>query len=117
MEQMDKIHKDTEELHQKAVGAPPPGLMTGFSESVYKRTTRKEKPQQAWAGRRNALGAIGALAAAGAAAVVLYPREPQISEETLAMAEIDLDLLENLDLCMDMDLLEMLEALEEIDNG
>lgn len=118
MENMDpKRDGNSESFYDKAVGQPSPGLMAGFSASVFNRTTRAARGGEPWAGRRYALGALGAAAAAGVAGVLLYPREQEGGEEALELAEVELELLENLELCRELDLLEMLEALEEMENG
>lgn len=105
-----------EKLYREASGEPPPELMAGFSGAVYERTTRKAASRGVGAERRLIFGAVAA-AAAGVAGVVVLGREKEGGEETLALAEVDIDLLAELELCREVDFLEMLEALEEIENG
>lgn len=106
-----------EALYREAAGKPTPEIMAGFSEAVFERTTRKDAPRSAFADRRFFFGMAATAAAAGVAGVVLLGRESEGGEEALALAEVDIELLDELDVCREVDLLEMLDALEEIENG
>lgn len=107
-----------ESLYREAKGEPPPESMRGFSDAVFARTTRGggEKAQSG-ANRRVAFAALGAAAAGVAGVMLAVPREKPFDEEAFALAEVEPELLDELELCRELDTIALLEALEEIDDG
>jgi len=92
----------------------PDRARRGLAEEVFARTTRRVPARRAawaWAG--------GAVAAAGAAFLVLRrPAPPALPEDPgIDFVEVDLEVLENLDLAENLDLLEVLDALEALDDA
>jgi len=104
------------ELARRVEEAQPPvpdRVKRGLVEDVLARTTRRRAP--AW-GAAWAWAGGAAAVAAGAFLVVrrlASPRPP----EGIDLAEVDLDLLENLDLAEHLEILELLDALEALDDA
>lgn len=103
--------------YSKAVGDPPGSLMAGFSSRVFEKTTRSDSAFAAQGRRRLLLGTLSGAAAAVAGGVVLWPEKKRFDGEAAEFAEVDLELLGNIELCRDLELLEVLEAAEEFENG
>ncbi len=92
----------------------PDRARRGLAEEVFARTTRRVPARRAgwaWVG--------GAVAAAGAAFLVLRRQTPTALPEDpgIDFAGVDLEVLENLDLAENLDLLEVLDALEALDDA
>ncbi len=91
----------------------PDRVKQGLVEDVLARTTRRPAPARAagWA------WAAGAAALAGGAFLVARRLVSPLPPEGIDLAEVDLDLLENLDLAEDLEILELLDALEALDDA
>ncbi len=101
-----------------SASSPPPGALHGLHEAVLERTIRKPGfvagRRWAWAG--------AALAAAVAAYLTVFRNPGPDFPAGLDLAEVDLDLLENLELAENLDVLEALDeeilrGLEEMDDA
>ncbi|MHB8766004.1 MAG: hypothetical protein ACYDA8_16940 [Deferrisomatales bacterium] len=105
-----------ERLARRAAPARPvpADARRGLAEAVFARTTRREPAASrrawAWAG-------VGAgLAAAGAAFLALRRPPGPVPGDALELADVDPDLLRDLELAEDLELLELLDALEALDH-
>lgn len=116
MDENIRENSELEAAYRDALGAPPP-FANDFCASVFAATTRRRRSPAPLTGRRLALA--GAAAAAGAAALVVLNKHggQELDEETLDLAGLDFELLDELELSADLDVVELLELLEEIDNG
>lgn len=117
---MDENIRENSELEaafSDALGKPPPRVIEGALASIFAATTRRPRASSPLAGRRLALA--GAAAAAGVAALAVLKREggQEIDEEALELAGLDLELLDELELCRDLEAVELLELLEEMEDG
>lgn len=117
MEENIRETSEVEAAYRDALGEPPPQLSKDFCGSVFAATTRRRHAPSPFTGRRLALA--GAAAAAGAAALVVLNKHgaQEPDEETLELASLDLELLDELELSADLDAVELLELLEDMDNG
>jgi len=91
----------------------PAATARGLAQEVFARTTRRQPAaRQVWTWAGVGVG----LAAAGAAFLTLRRPQPPLPGEALEFAEVDPDLLQDLELAEDLELLELLDALEALDH-
>lgn len=97
-----------------AVHAVPAEAARGLAQEVFARTTRREPEasRRAWTWAGVGVG----LAAAGAAFLWLRRPPAFLPGDALDLAEVDPELLRDLDLAEDLELLELLDALEALDH-
>jgi len=92
----------------------PATAARGLAQEVFARTTRHEPDASCRAWTWTGVG-VG-LAAAGAAFLTLRRPTSPLPGEALELAEVDPDLLRDLELAEDLELLELLDALEALDH-
>ena len=89
----------------------------GLASEIFARTTRKVEPQRVMTPWRWAALSTAFATAAAALVFTTIQKEPGAPpEEVIALADVDMELIENLDILENLEMLELLGALEEMDD-